>query len=196
VNRSRTIAAAIIVATVIILAAVGIFVVQYIMESSQCAAQACPDFSGMRIAITALYAAIAGMTAAMRLASFEGFNVKRYQPPNTALARTIDLDERHLAAYQARRTQLEEWTTAAQARAAEQAAIAEEQARAWAESEAAFEAEAARWVQEDAGEEEEQQESESTRRSRVLSEHLAHLARTKPEAVAAVVSSWINQPVR
>ncbi|MFI5269862.1 MAG: hypothetical protein ACHQ7M_20990 [Chloroflexota bacterium] len=185
-----------IVAFVVLLAAAGIFAVQSMQDSQVCSAvpnpSDCAGISPVGTATAAVYASVAGLLVAMLMAFAVGINTNRGQRPNTALAKSLDQDEFHLEGYRARRAQLDEWTIMAQARAAEQAARSEAEAQAAAEAYDAFEAEAARWVQEETGEEE-AQESDTQRRSRVLAEHLAHLARTRPEAVAAVLSGWINQ---
>lgn len=189
----------IVVAAVIIIAALGIFLIQSLHDSAVCSVlpnpRECLGLSPVSTFTSAVYASAGGLLVAVVLAVTVGVNVVRGPGPNTTMARSLEIDERHLEGYRARRAQLDEWTVMAQARAAQQAARAEAAAQAAAEAEAAFEAEAARWIQEEQGEEEER-ESEGARRSRVLAEHLAHLARTKPEAVAAVVSGWINQRPR
>jgi hypothetical protein len=201
VKRSRPgLLGGLIVAFVVLLAAAGIFTVQSMQDSQQCASVTspteCASISPISTATGAIYASVAGLAVAALLAFAVGINTGGVQKPNAALARSLDQDEYNLDGYRARRAQLDEWTIMAQARAAEQAARAEAEAEAAAEAYDAFEAEAARWVQEETGEEEGAQESDTQRRSRVLAEHLAHLARAKPEAVAAVLSGWINQPNR
>ncbi|HVA23857.1 MAG TPA: hypothetical protein VMW62_05635 [Chloroflexota bacterium] len=185
-----------IVAAVVLVAAAGIFAVQSLEDSAFCSAvpspSQCLGISSLQTFTNAVYASVAGLLVATMIAVAVGVNVGHGPGPNTSLAKSLDQDEYHLEEYRARRAQLDEWTIMAQARAAEQAARAEMEAEAAAEADAAFEVEAARWVQEEAGEEE-AQESETARRSRVLAEHLAHLARARPEAIASVLSGWINQ---
>ena len=194
-----TLVASIVVAAVLIVAALGIFLVETLHDSAICsvlpAPVECGSASPVSVFTSAVYASAGGLLLAAILAVIAGVNLERGSGPNTSLARFLEIDERQLEGYRARRAQLDEWTVMAQARAAQEAARAEAAAQAAAEAEAAFEAEAARWIQEEQGEEEEK-ETEGARRSRVLAEHLAHLARTKPEAVAAVVSGWINQRPR
>jgi len=200
--RSRpALVGGLVVAFVVVLAAAGIYAVQTAQDSALCSAvpspAQCLGISSVQTATNAVYASVAGLLMAIVMAVAVGLNVGLGPKPNTQLAKSLDADEHHLEEYRARRAQLDEWTVMAQARAAEAlAARAEMKAQAAADTDATFEAEAARWVlQEEAGEEE-AQESEAQRRGRFLAEHLAQLAGAKPEAVAAVLSGWINQPNR
>ena len=200
--RSRpALVGGLVVAFVVVLAAAGIYAVQTAQDSALCSAvpspARCLGMSSVQTATNAVYASVAGLLMAIVMAVAVGLNVGLGPKPNTQLAKSLDADEHHLEEYRARRAQLDEWTVMAQARAAEAlAARAEMKAQAAADTDATFEAEAARWVlQEEAGEEE-AQESEAQRRGRFLAEHLAQLAGAKPEAVAAVLSGWINQPNR
>jgi len=199
--RSRpALVGGLVVAFVVVLAAAGIYAVQTAQDSALCSAvpspAQCLGISSVQTATNAVYASVAGLLMATVMAVAVGLNVGIGPKPNSQLAKSLDSDEHHLEEYRARRAQLDEWTVMAKDRAAAaRAARAEMKAQAAAAADTTFEAEAARWVQEEAGEEE-AQESDAQRRGRFLAEHLAQLASAKPEAVAAVLSGWINQPNR
>ncbi len=191
VARRPSLFAALVVAAMVLLCAIGLFSVKY-AEASQSCFQPCDVSFTAQFALTCIFVSVAGLLITIGIALALGMNWRRDGVPNIALARTIEDEEQHLQEYRLRRAQLDEWTSMAAARAAEKAAQEMAEQQAAAEAEAAFIAEASRWIEE----EEETQESAEDEKRRVLAEHMAHLARVKPEAVAAVLRMWINQPVR
>jgi hypothetical protein len=174
------------------------FAAQYTQAIAECAvAAACTPVWSVGIAANALFVSVAGLAAAVALAVGVGVSWRRNTIPNTSLARDLEYQGRNLEEYRLRRAQLDEWTAMAQARAMERAAMEEAEALADAEAIAAQDevlmSQISLW-EEDAPEE--QSETDDQVRHRVMAEHLAHLARSHPEAVAEVLKTWINQPAR
>jgi hypothetical protein len=196
VKKSPALMAAVLISGLVLICAAGLYAVGFRQASADCAASLgmpCGmDFS-LSFGVSAVSASIAGLVLTVGLALALGMDWHRDGAPNTALALKIADEEGNLQDYRLRRAQLDEWTHMAAARAAEKAAADAAAAQAAAEAEAAFLAEASRWIEE---EEEEQPETAEDERRRVLAEHMAHLARVKPEAIAEVLKMWINQPVR
>lgn len=184
-----------VVACLVLLVGAGLAIVEVGQMNVSCAkltGASCDAALSPELALAAVIASVTGLLAAVGLAMALGMNWKRGGTPNASLAKAIESEEAHLQDYRLRRAQLDEWTGMAAARAAEKAAAEIAAAQAAAEAEAAFIAEASRWIEE----EEETVETAEDEKRRVLAEHMAHLARVKPEAVAEVLRMWINQPVR
>jgi len=196
VKKSPTLLAVILISGLVLVCAAGIYAVGYRQASAECAASygvPCGVEFSLTFGVSAVTASISGLVLAIGMALALGMNWHRDGAPNKALALRIADEESNLQDYRLRRAQLDEWTHMAAARAAEKAAADAAAAQAAAEAEAAFLAEASRWIEE---EEDEEPESVEDERRRVLAEHMAHLARVKPEAIAEVLKMWINQPVR
>jgi hypothetical protein len=198
--RSRpALVGGIVVALLVVAAAAGLFGIQYFRAVQECSTQlSCtPVFSG-GIAANALFASVSGLTVAIALAI--GVGVSWQKPPvaNSILARQIEDEGRNLEEYRLRRAQLDEWTAMAQARAMERAAMEQAGALAEAEFQAAQDEALMQQITiwEEDSPEQQQGESEDDARRRVMAEHLAHIARSRPELLAEVLRVWINQPIR
>jgi len=202
-QRSRpALFGALFVVGLVLVAAGGLFTVQFSQATAACSEVPRPDTCAFAwppaAGANALFASMAGLLAAIVLAITVGMNVRRDPAPNVALANQLEYEERYLDWYRQRRAQLDQWTTLAQAGARER------QIQAEADQEAAIAAQAEAEVTAAlSGDGSWQQEHEPTpeytaeqRRRARLSERLLRLAKSKPEAVASVVSGWINQPSR
>jgi hypothetical protein len=108
--------AALVIAALVVLVAMGIFTVQSVMDGRSC--ESCGWFSP-NLAFSALFASLAGLLVAIGLAMALGMNWRRDLSINTALARSIENEEEHLQDYRLRRAQLDEWTAMAATHAAE-----------------------------------------------------------------------------
>ncbi|HEX6511646.1 MAG TPA: hypothetical protein VF157_05065 [Chloroflexota bacterium] len=191
-------------AALVVLAAGGLFALQYGQALAQCsmlfAAPQCSVSPAPSVAMNAVFASLAGLLLAAIMAISLGMGPRRDHRPNTALARRLSDEERYLEHYRQRRAQLDEWTAMAKARAAERAAEIQTEGELGAQwtvgpdgvpiqaGAAGPTGAAGQWQEEGKPAE----ETDSQMKSRVLTEHLMHLARVKPEAVASVVSGWIN----
>lgn len=201
--RSRPgLLAGLLVAAVVLLVSGGLFAIQYGQAAADCAELPRPDTCAAawppQAALDAVFASVAGLLAAIVMAITVGVNARRSPAPNIALVLQLEEEERYLQEQNARRAQYNEWMGMARARDKElkeraaEAAQAAIEAQAEAEMAAALAGRAGAW-------EEETPVPEPTiddRRRQALAEHLQQLAKNKPETVAEVIKSWINQPQR
>jgi len=205
-GRTRLAVTVTVVALVLALSA-GLFAVQYAQAYAQCSSlpgsSPCDSVSGARVALDGLFVAVAGLMAALVMVISTGINWRTSPAPNTALALRIASEDEAFRLEQERRAQLAELNSMALAHVASQArARAENLARA--DSDAAASAEAAadaailaslepQWEEEP---ETEQVETPEQARARVVADRLKTLAKNRPDTVAEVISSWINQTRR
>src|SRR5579884_3996042 len=193
--RSRPgLLAGLLVAAVVLLVSGGLFAIQYGQAAADCAELPRPDTCAAawppQAALDAVFASVAGLLAAIVMAITVGVNARRSPAPNIALVLQLEEEERYLQEQNARRAQYNEWMGMARARDKELKERAAEAAQA--AMAAALAGRAGAW-------EEETPVPEPTiddRRRQALAEHLQQLAKNKPETVAEVIKSWINQPQR
>ena len=188
--------------TVLVLClATALFAVQYANAYAQCSAvpnsTACADVSTARIAVDGLFVAIAGLLAAAVMAITTGINWRTNPAANTALALRLVEEEDIFQQERARRAELQELNALAMdhlndLRAHQPAGVADAQVSA-SDQGMTPGTPGSGLVIEEAPQDPEKETAEQARR-RVLAERLRNLARNKPDTVAEVVKTWINQP--
>lgn len=208
--RGRLVAS-VIVGLVVLVAASGVFVVQYAQSIAQCSAvpatslpsvSCSTSVSPSNVALNAVFVALAGLLAAIVMAISSGVGVRTSPAPSVALARRLESEDEVFQREKDRRKQLADMGELARAHLTtqqEKAREAAELAAAVAEAEAEateelgpghYDLDTGEWI------EEAQQETADQVRRRVMADRLRTLARNKPEVVADVLRGWIDQPQR
>ena len=201
--RSRM-APALAVALVVIVVSAGFFALQYAQASLACSASfsgsPCSGISTSGLGVDALLVALAGLLAAVVMAAVSGVSPRASQRPNTALAQQIEAEDAEFKVAQARKVQMEELRALALAHAAADEELAAEAAAKAKAAAALAEMDPAELAAAIIGDtrgalaEDNAPETPDQARRRVLSERLKNLAKNKPETVAEVIKTWIDQP--
>ncbi|MHB8619537.1 MAG: hypothetical protein ACYDAG_08205 [Chloroflexota bacterium] len=209
---------AVIVLLLVVIVTAGVFSIESNRAYSQCAAlpgvNPCAAVHPPSLAVDALFVALFGMLAAIVMAVTAGVNWRNLQVPDLTLARRVEEEDRaheramaqmRIQAQQADRTggeplgqvlspDVEEQAAATSAGTGEAVLGAMPSSPESAVGGPAHPARAPRLME--LAEDEDRPETADEVRHRVMAERLKNVAKRKPEAVAGVVTNWINEPNR
>lgn len=189
--------AGIIVAVLVLVVASGLYAIESAQTYAQCSAvpsASCSLTSPPAQVLTAVFAAVAGLLAAIVMAITTGIDIRGQASPNSALARQLLAED---AAHKRSRERYE------QLKQLEELARAQNQPSATVESETADGQSTVSEIlagssplpgDEGQWQEQKQPETADQRRQRMIVERLKVLARNKPDTVAEVIHGWIDQP--